>query len=190
MTLESWANLPEDTEGELVDGVLVEDEVTDFVHDAIVAFLIAEIRAWLRPSGESSGGFIAASDVKFRVSSSRGRKPDISVYLPGAPRPPATGLVTVPPSVMIEVVSPRPRDARRDRVDKFDEYAAFGVRFYWIVDRALRSIEIYERGTDGRYARALSAASGIVSVIPGCDGLTLDLDALWREVDELESTSD
>ena len=185
MTLESWASLPEDTEGELVDGVLVEDEVTDFVHDAVVGFLIEHLRRWLRPRG----GLVAASDVKFRVSSSRGRKPDVSAYLPGAPRPPATGLVAVPPSIMIEVISPRPRDARRDRVEKFDEYAAFGVRYYWIVDRQLRSIEIYERSEDGRYARAMSATSGTLDGIPGCEGLSLDLDALWREVDELEETS-
>jgi Uma2 family endonuclease len=185
LTLESWAELPEDAEGELVDGVLVEDELTDFVHDAVVAFFIAYLRDWARPRG----GLVAASDVKYAVTESRGRKADVSLYLPGAPRPPGRGPVDVPPSIIVEVVSPRPRDARRDRVEKFDEYATFGVHYYWIVDPQLRSLEIYERAADGRYARTTSATSGRIDAIPACPGLSLDLDALWQEVDELETTA-
>jgi Uma2 family endonuclease len=185
MTLREWIDLPEDIEGEFVDGKLVEDEMTDFVHDAVVLFLAAVIRAWVRPQG----GLVGGSDVKFSVSAGRGRKADLSVYLPGDPRPPARGPVEVPPSIAVEVVSPRPRDARRDRIDKLEEYAQFGVRFYWVVDPQLRSIEIYERGSDGRYVRARSAAAGQLEDIPGCPGLTIDLDALWLEVDELERSA-
>ena len=37
MTLEEWTNLPEDDEGELVDGYLVEEEGPDPAHEATVA---------------------------------------------------------------------------------------------------------------------------------------------------------
>jgi hypothetical protein len=33
--------------------------------------------------------------------------------------------------------------------------------------------------------RACSATSGKVERVPGCEGLVVDLDALWREVDRL-----
>jgi Uma2 family endonuclease len=180
LTLEQWAALPEDDDGELVDGYLVEEEVPDYVHELVVAWLIQRLGNWL----EGRGGFVAGSGVKFGVRPRRGRKPDVTVYLPGTRVPPARGLVATPPDIAIEVVSRSPRDQRRDRVDKVDDYAAFGVRYYWLVDPSIRTIEILELGADGRYVRALAATSGSVDV-PGCDDLVLSVDQLWSEVDRL-----
>jgi Uma2 family endonuclease len=185
MTLAQWADLDEDEPGELVDGRLVEDEEMGAEHDIVGAWLIWVLRSWLG----ARGGFIGMSDTRFGVSSTRGRKPDTYVYLPGR-KPPPRGLVTIPPDVMVEVVSPRPKDARRDRVDKMREYAAFGVRFYWIVDSAIRTFEILELGADGRYAHAASATEGTLDPVPGCEGLAIDVDALWAEVDRLDADGD
>ncbi|MFO0761723.1 MAG: Uma2 family endonuclease [Byssovorax sp.] len=181
MTLVQWAALDEDEPGELVDGRLVEEEDVGALHDAVAGWLVWAIKSWLG----SRGGFVLVSDTRFGVAPRRGRKPDTSVYFPGR-KPPAQGLVTTPPDIMIEVVSPRPKDARRDRIEKSDEYAAFGVRFYWIVDPAVRTFEVFELGSDGRYVKALGALGGVLSAVPGCEGLTLDLDALWAEVSRLE----
>jgi Uma2 family endonuclease len=182
MTLEEWGALPEDEPGELVDGRLEEEERVGFSHDVVVMWLGWLLGAWLAPRG----GFVGGSDARFAVKANRGRKPDVAVYLPDGKRPPGHGLVRVPPDIIIEVVSPSPRDARRDRVEKVKEYAAFGVRWYWIVDPQLRSFEVLELGVDGRYAYACGATEGVVDPVPGCAGLAVDLDALWRHVDGLE----
>lgn len=181
MTLAQWADMDEDEPGELVDGRLIEEEEVGALHDAVVAWLIGVLAQWL-----GTRGVVLVSDTRYGVSARRGRKPDAAVYLPGR-KPPAHGLVTTPPDIMIEVVSPRPKDARRDRVEKMNEYAAFGVRFYWIVDPALRSFETFELDANGRYVKVVGALDGVIESVPGCEGLVIDLDALWALADRLES---
>lgn len=182
LSLEDWWDMRDDEPGELVDGRLVEEEVTDYIHEILVIALGSMLRSWILPRG----GRVAGSDAKFAVSERRGRKPDLTVYLPGR-LPPRRGLIRVPPDIAIEIVSATPRDGRRDRVEKLDEYAAFGVRFYWIVDPQLRSLEIFELGRDARYTRALGATEGTLEEVPGCEGFALDLGSLWSEMDWAEA---
>lgn len=181
LTLAEWFDLPEDEPGELVDGRLVEEEVPDFVHEVLVMLLGRLLGNWVSPLG----GAVVGSETKLAVGRDRGRKPDLSVYLPGSTLPPRRGPIRVPPGIAVEVISPKPRDTRRDRVDKIGDYAAFGVAYYWIVDPELHSLEILELGADGRYVHALAATSGVIDSVPGCEGLVLDLDALWAEVERL-----
>lgn len=181
LSVDEWYDLPEDEPGEWVDGCLEEEEVPDYVHEFLVALLARLLGNWLLPSG----GVLAGSDAKFVLSERRGRKPDLTAYLPGSALPRRRGLVRVPPDLAIEVISPKPRDTRRDRVEKVADYAAFGIRWYWIVDPELHSVEILELGADGRYVHALGASAGVISPVPGCPGLSLDLDELWSAIDRL-----
>jgi Uma2 family endonuclease len=180
MTLDEWADLPEDEEGELVDGWLVEEEVPDVLHELIVGWLLEKLVPWARARGGIAGG----SEAKFAVAHNRGRKPDVTVFLPGR-MPPARGLVRVPPEIAVEILSSRPRDRRRDRVDKAAEYAAFGIPWYWLVEQEPLAIEIHELGADARYALAWRAESGRHDGIPGCPDLVLDLDELLADIARL-----
>ena len=173
--------MPEDEPGELCDGFLVEEEVADLTHETTVLWLGALLHTWVVPLG----GFAFSSGVKYALSNLRGRKPDVSVFFPGRPSLPRRGAVPLPPDIAVEVVSPSTSDQRRDRIAKLADYAAFGVRFYWLLDPAARTLEILELGADGRYVHALDAAESKLLQIPGCEGLTLDLDELWREIDRL-----
>jgi Uma2 family endonuclease len=181
LTLQGWADLDEDIEGELVDGVLEEEEMATFLHEIVVMWLAHALRSWVR----RRGGYVAGSEAKIAVGPRRGRKSDLSVYLRGKAPALADTLVRTPPHVIVEVVSPRPRDARRDRVEKIRDYAGAGIAYYWILDPQLRTLEVLELETGGQYRVALSRSSGKARV-PGCPGLTLDLDDLWTEVEEAD----
>ena len=134
---------------------------------------------------EHVGAIVGASDAKFTLSSTRGRKADLSVYLAGR-RPPPRGVISIPPDIAVEIVSPSPRDQRRDRFEKMEEYARFGIRFSWLIDPQQRTVEIYEQGADRRYDRRVQAGSGSLQDLPGCPGLVLDVDAMWSKIDALE----
>ena len=185
MTLEEWAALDEDVEGELVDGMLEEEEMPTFLHELVVMWLAAALRSWAR----RRRAFVVGSEAKLAVGPRRGRKPDLSLFLPGALPALPDALIRVSPHLVAEVASPRPRDVQRDRVDKLRDYARASIRLYAIVDPQLRTLEVYELGRDGRYAVACAAGRGRVRVrVPGCPGLVLDLDTLWKEIDEAERT--
>jgi len=183
MTVADWEAMPEDEPGELVDGFLEEEEVPDPVHEAVLAWLLSALRTWVLPRG----GYVFGSEMKFLIRPTRGRKPDLTVFFSARGKLPRRGVVRVAPDIAVEVLSPTARDTRRDRVEKLDEYAAFGVAYYWIVDPEQRVLEIFERGPDGRYVHALGLGDGRSDAVPGCPGLVLDVDALWSELDALFS---
>lgn len=182
LSLVEWFALAEDERGELVGGHLVEEETPNYVHEILVILLGSLLRGWFA----TRGGFVGGSDAKLAVGPKQGRRPDLTVYFAGSPLPPPNGVIVQPPDIPIEIVSPTPRDGRRDRVEKVADYAAFGVRYYWIVDPQLRSLEILGRGPQGRYEHLLGATEGTID-IPGTDGFTLDLDAVWAEIERFEA---
>jgi Uma2 family endonuclease len=180
MTLEEWGLLDEERR-EWVDGVLVEERMPAYLHDFVVTRLTVMLDAWAGPRG----GIVVGSGPKFGVSARRGRIPDVTVYLRGARRPPLRGLIRAVPSIAVEVVTPTPRDERRDRIEKVAEYAGFGIRWYWLVDPEVRSVEILELGSDGRYVIAAAVTEGRIEQVPGCEGLVVDVAGLWAAIDAL-----
>jgi Uma2 family endonuclease len=182
ISLADWFALAEDERGELVDGHLVEEELPNYVHEILVILLGSLLRGWFVPKG----GFVGGSDAKLAVGPKQGRRPDLTVYFAGTLLPPRSGIIAQPPDIAVEIVSPTPRDGRRDRVEKVADYSSFGVRYYWILDPQLRSLEILKRGPQGRYEHLLGATEGTLD-IPGSDGFVLDLDAVWAEIDRFEA---
>jgi len=180
LTLAQWAMLPEDQTGEWMNGQLVEEEMPCPLHEVVVLFLAALLRSWAK----ERGGFVFTSGVKYALDAQRGRMPDVTMFFASGFVPPRHGMISVPPNVAVEVISPSPQDHKRDRIDKMREYAAFGIGYYWLIDPEARLVEMFELTPERRYVVAASAADGMLRV-PGCEGLTLNLDELWAEADRL-----
>ena len=178
LSVDAWIALEEDVEGELVDGHLVEEEVAGWAHELVVSWLIRILGGWIVPRG----GFVLGSETKLVVSARRGRKPDVLLCFANSARKAQSSRASIPADVVIEVITATPRDQRRDRIDKKADYAALGVGQYWLVDPEARTLEVLALDENGRFVEVLAAADGAHDV-PGCEGLRLDLDALWAELD-------
>lgn len=179
-TASAWAARSEDEPGELVDGQLVEEEMPDLVHEAVVLWLAILLGPWLR----ERGGRMFGSEVRLQLSTGRGRKADLVGWFPGHRRLPARGAVAIPPDPRHRSHLTHSRGRPPRSGDKADDDARFGVRWYWLIDPDARTLEVFELQA-GRYVRALAANSGRLDLAPGCPGLVLDLNALWADVDDL-----
>jgi Uma2 family endonuclease len=178
MTLADWGDLDEDVKGELVDGVLEEEEMPTWLHELIVAWFVERLGPWARKHGAR----VVPSELKIAVAARTGRKPDLSIFSRDDMPALTDSVVRNKPLLVVEVLSPRPRDQRRDRVDKLRDYARAGARHYWLVDPQLRTVEML-RLEGKRYVVETVLASGRVRP-KGFAALSLDLGDLWRSIDE------
>lgn len=83
-----------------------------------------------------------------------------------------------PPDLCVEIVSPSSGEI--DRVDKFSQYAAGGVAFYWIVDPIRKTMEGF-RLVDKAFVPTAGGKDADVLRLPPFDDLDISLKRLWRE---------
>lgn len=143
---------PEGYRYELAGGYLVVTPPPNVGHQQLLADLLEMLRAYLRkhPVG------VALPGVGLRMAGDRVRIPDLIVS-----RGPVTEelLLTVPPLVAIEILSPSTTST--DRRAKAQEYAAFGIDEYWLADPKKRRLERLAL-REGRYVAIERSA-----VLPG-----------------------
>jgi Uma2 family endonuclease len=104
-------------------------------------------------------------------------QPDLVVVQEG-PQISARGIEGTP-LLLVEILSPS--KPQYDRVTKARRYAERGVPHYWIVDPQARTVECFRLDRDNYQPVATGRDHDEVGV-PGFDGLTLPLAALWIHV--------
>lgn len=139
-TYADYARLP-DPEGfryEIIDGVLYMAPAPTPEHERIGALIIARLVAAVEDAG--FGAVYVSPDIDVGPSTLR---PDAVVVLRERLQIVAEKRLAGPPDLVVEIASPSSAAYDRDPVaGKRGAYARMGVREYWIVDPAARSVEV------------------------------------------------
>lgn len=126
-----------DVQYELVDGWVVVNPTPNFRHQQVATNL-----GWLLRPACPSGHTVLSSPIDWvlRVDPPLVRQPDVVVTpIQDGPR------LTAAPLLAIEVLSPGGNE--RDLVTKRRQYAAAGLRHYWVVDPEVPAVVVFA-GTD------------------------------------------
>jgi Uma2 family endonuclease len=114
-----------------------------------------------------------------------GRHPDVAVTLRAAPRD-ADGRRR--PALAIEVVSPGRKARDRDYLAKREEYLAYGLPEYWIVDPTERRVTVLVREADAWAERRFEDEAAAESVV--LPGFRVPLAELWAAAAEADGPDD
>ena len=110
-----------DPDCEYIDGILQERNVGEISHSDAHGRTYLFVQTQFR-------GFWSGVEVRVQVKPGRYRVPDVTIVRGGKP---AGRIITAPPEVAVEVLSPDDRAA--DIQDKIDDYLAFGVPCVWVI---------------------------------------------------------
>jgi Uma2 family endonuclease len=105
------------------------------------------------------------------------RRPDLLYFKKSRRHLISDEAIEGPPDLAVEVLSPG--SERTDRRDKFKQYAAGGVKNYWIVDPEQRTVEAYVL-RKGQYAGRVRGSGSDVVRLPPFPKLEIPLSKLWR----------
>jgi Uma2 family endonuclease len=173
-TWDDFIALPDDDDRELIDGELVEGEVTTLKHEHAVAALAGSLVNY----SHTHGGIVVASRYKVRIGPKRGVMPDVQYFrpdnVPGLEH--NQGLARGRPDIAIEVISPSYR--RYDRVVKLGYYLSIKVPEYWLVDPDAREVERLIHSPKG-YVLAETCEGDAILKPPAFPGLEISLARVW-----------
>ncbi len=185
MTLEEFleAEFEEGYRYELARGVLEVTYVPGQPHGLIVWTLLRMIVDYdARHPGKI---FQAGGASEFRLwlpAMISGRNPDIGIVLRNTPK----GTRGSRPATMVmEVVSEGDEAHERDYVTKREEYLAFGIREYWIVDPIAQIVSVLVRDGDAWVEQVFRGDQKAIStILPGLDIALPDIWAAARDDEE------
>jgi Uma2 family endonuclease len=186
MTLEEFFDA-EETEGyryELARGVLEVTEVPNDPHGIVVANLYDMVSYYRRNHPRRILRYGGGNEFRFwlpRMIS--GRNPDLAVVLRGAPRDWRRRRI---PALAAEVVSKG--SIERDYVIKREEYLAYGLLEYWIVDPLKRQVTVLTRRGDSWDEAVFRDQQVIQSLV--LPDLTTTVAELWAGVDDEDDDED
>lgn len=130
----------EDGDREYVDGVLEENNEGEVDHSDVEG----RIYLWFFVRQKQLGVYPLV-EVRTRVSPTRYRLPHVTVVRGAKP---SGRVITEPPLLVIEVLSPEDRARRVDT--KIDEYLRAGIDYVWVIDLKPDTATFIPRNAESR----------------------------------------
>ncbi len=118
---------------EYLDGELLERNAGEWDHSRLQMLLSGYLL-----NREKQWGIVVVPEQRVQVKATRFRIPDILV-LTGAR--PAGPIVTQPPFLCVEILSPSDRMAEMH--ERIDDFLSFGVKYVWVIDPRTRRAFVY-----------------------------------------------
>lgn len=174
LTYEDYCALPDDGKRhEILDGELYMTPSPSRSHQRFAGNLFIVLKPFVEARGLGEV-FIAPFDVI--LAKTTVVVPDLVFVSRGRLDIVTNRGVEGSPDLVVEILSPD--SARRDRVEKGQLYARYGVRHFWVADPEARTLEVFEAGDEGyrRTAQLTGGADFAPALFPG---LSIPLASLW-----------
>jgi Uma2 family endonuclease len=167
ISYEGFRSWPEDVHAEWVDGEMIVFMPPKTIHQQIVNWLVQLLGLYVKLLNL---GEVIAAPFEMRVhAEASGREPDIVFVATEHLGRLTAKRLDGPADLVVEVISDE--SATRDRQEKFAEYAAGGVREYWLIDprAGKQRVDCYGLTAEGQYRAVPPDAAGRyhAQVLPG-----------------------
>ncbi len=168
-----YDSLEEGAPYELIRGRLIMSPSPLPIHQTVLRILSRKFGDF----EESADGLCYIAPIDVVLSNDTIVQPDL-LYLSERRRDLVKKRIEGPPDLIVEILSPG--TGRRDKTEKLDLYAKYGVAEYWIVDPAMQAFEFLLL-ENGKYV--VQQQSGDRYQSPRLPEVTIDLAAFWAEVE-------
>lgn len=173
LTYEDYCNAPEDERYELLDGELLIIPSPKEAHQKSLLKLSATLYYEIE---RADIGHVYAAPFDVILTDNDVAQPDVVFVSPERAHIITPDNIRGAPDLAIEILSPS--TARRDLIAKRRLYARHGVREYWIVDTARRTIELLLlRGEEYQSQGVFGVGQTLVS--PTLGGFALKIDEVF-----------
>ncbi len=166
-----WEYVNEDSNCELIDGMLVIHSPALEEHEDIFGYLYTILRSYLE---KSQSGKIYGSRFIMRISNKWNPEPDIFIIKPENYSKIKTNYYDGPADLVIEIISKSTREL--DLTKKLPEFLKVGVKEVWIIDPENKEITVHSKDITTKYSDYKSNTIIKSSVLPE---LQFQVNWLW-----------
>jgi Uma2 family endonuclease len=178
---DQWLEVADIKIGEIIMGELHVNPRPGPAHANSASELLNQIRDPYQKGKGGPGGWVILFEPELHLENDI-FVPDIAGWVrERMPEMPQESFFNVTPDWICEVLSPS--SAFVDRTKKMPLYDSLGVKYFWLVDPILKTVEVYKneslQGVSRWFLLNTFSENSKVKAVP-FDGIDIDLSYLWK----------